>query len=423
MSLIEQITFWSKCYINPCIRGDRYISSIKSLPIAWRAYGLKAKEQSVIMRIIHFSDTHLGFADFGKTDPELGINLREADVYRAFSQVIEYIRKNPPDIVLHSGDLFETSRPSNRAINFVLKEIAKISQMGIPFILISGNHSTPRTRGSGSIFEAFEIFDGLYPVYQSKYERIGTKNVLFHCIPHMPTEEDMNTAFEMLSPDPKSKYNVIVSHAGVTAAIHYKMGEFNELMIPFSALTKKNDFDYIAMGHYHGHLALAPNAYYSGSTERFSFREANDQKGFMDVDLNNKKFKFIPIEVREMKTFEPIECLGLSVKEIEDAVERLTKTRINDKIVQITFDKMSRHQYVELDLHRLKEITSDAVYVKWTPIWAVEKGKEVIQTSIGRLTTEFESYLESQEIKDLDITKLKKMGSGYLSVADEPEGT
>jgi len=105
------------------------------------------------MRIIHFADTHLGFADFGKIDPELGINLREADVYRAFSQVVDYIRKNPPDIVLHSGDLFETSRPSNRAINFALKEIAKISQMEIPFILISGNHSTPRTRSSGSIFE------------------------------------------------------------------------------------------------------------------------------------------------------------------------------------------------------------------------------------------------------------------------------
>jgi len=375
------------------------------------------------MRVIHFSDTHLGFADFAKIDPELGINLREADVYRAFSQVVEYIRKNPPDIVLHSGDLFETSRPSNRAINFALKEIAKISQMGIPFILISGNHSTPRTRSSGSIFEAFEIFDGLHPVYKSKYERIAIQNVIFHCIPHMPTEEEMNAAFEMLSPNPKSKYNVIVSHAGVTAGIHYKMGEFNELMIPFSALTKKKNFDYIAMGHYHRHLELTPNAYYSGSTERFSFREANDQKGFMDLDLDNKKFKFIPIEVREMAVFEPIDCIGLSVREIEDEVERLTKNRINDKIVQITLDKISRHQYVELDFQRLKEITGDAVYVKWASNWAVEKGKEIIQTSIGTLTTEFESFLEGQEIKDLDKGKLKRMGTNYLSITQEPEGS
>jgi len=374
------------------------------------------------MRIVHFSDTHLGFSDFAKIDPELGINLREADVYRAFSQVIEYIRENPPDIVIHSGDLFETSRPSNRAINFALKEIAKISQMGIPFVLISGNHSTPRTRSSGSIFEAFEIFDGLHPVYKSKYEWITIHNVVFHCIPHMPTEEEINSAFQKLTPDPKSKYNVIVSHAGVTADIQYKMGEFNELMIPFSALTKRNNFDYIGMGHYHRHLELASNAYYSGSTERFSFREANDQKGFMDVDLDHRRFKFIPIEVREMKVFEPIDCLDLSVGEIEDEVNRLTKTRISNKIIQITFDKISRHQYVELDFHRLKEITVDAVYVKWTPNWAAEKGKEIIHTSIGTLTTEFESFLESQEIKDLNKKKLKEMGMSYLSITQEPEG-
>jgi len=374
------------------------------------------------MRIIHFSDTHLGFADFGKVDPELGINLKEADVYRAFSQVVDYIRENPPDIVLHSGDLFETSRPSNRAINFALKEIAKISEMGIPFILISGNHSTPRTRSSGSIFEAFEIFDTLHPVYKSRYERIVVRDVLFHCIPHMPTEEEINGAFEMVISEPKAKYNVIVSHAGLTADIQYKMGEFNELMIPFSTLTKKSNFDYIAMGHYHRHLELTHNAYYSGSTERFSFREANDQKGFMDVDLDNKKFKFIPIEVREMAVFEPIACIGLSVKEIEDAVEHLTKDRINDKIVQITLDKISRHQYVELDFQRLKEITGDAIYVKWASNWLVEKGKEILQTSIGTLTAEFESFLEDQEIKDLDKGKLKKMGTGYLSMAEEPEG-
>ena len=374
------------------------------------------------MRMIHFSDTHLGFADFTKIDPELGVNLREADVYRAFSQVVEYIRNNPPDIVIHSGDLFETSRPSNRAINFALKEIAKISQMEIPFILISGNHSTPRTRSSGSIFEAFEIFDDLHPVYKSKYERIPIRNVLFHCIPHMPTEEEMNSTFERLRPDPKAKYNVIVSHAGVTADIQYKMGEFNELIIPFSALIKRNNFDYLAMGHYHKHIELTRNAYYSGSTERFSFREANDQKGFMDVDLDNKIFKFIPIAVREMKVFEPINCLGLSVREVEDAVERLTKDSFKDKIVQITFDKIRRHQYVELNFQRLKEVTADAVYVKWASNWAVEKG-EIIQTSIGTLTTEFETFMEGQEIKDLDKRKLKGMGTNYLSIIQEPEGS
>ncbi len=373
------------------------------------------------MRIIHFADSHLGFADYTKVDPETGINLREADVYRAFFQVLDYIRKDPPDIVLHSGDLFDTSRPSNRAINFALKEIAKISQMGIPIILISGNHSTPRTRSSGSIFEAFELFDGVYPVYKSKYECVVLNDIAFHCLPHMPTEEEIDAAFEMLRPDSKAKYNVIVSHAGVTADVQYRMGEFNELMIPFGSLAKKAKFDYIAMGHYHRHLEITKNAFYSGSTERFSFREADDPKGFMDVDLDNKRFKFIPVKAREMTIFEPIDCLSLSVGEIEDEVERLTKGRIHEKIVQITLDNIHRHQYVELNFQRLKEITAGAVHVKWERKWAAEKGKEAIQTAIGTLTAEFETFLESQEIKDLDKKRLQRIGTSYLSAAQELE--
>lgn len=369
------------------------------------------------MRIIHFADTHLGFAEYTKIDPETGINLREADTYRAFSKVVDYIRKNSPDIVLHSGDLFETSRPSNRAINFALKEIAKISQMGIPFVLISGNHSTPRSRSSGSIFEAFEIFNDIHPVYKSKYEKMLINNVAFHCIPHMVSEEELNSAFEAIRPDPKAKYNVVVSHVGVTAAVQYKMGEFNELMIPIGALTKKGDLDYIALGHYHKYLPLTHNAYYSGSTERFSFREANDVKGFMDLDLDNKRFKFIPIEVREMMIFEPINCGNLNVREIENEVENLTKDKIKEKIIQITFDNIHRHQYVELNFQRLKEITSDSIYVKWVGNWIAEKGKEVIQTAIGALTTEFENFLQRQDIKDLDKKRLRKMGSDYLSIA------
>ena len=373
------------------------------------------------MRIIHFSDTHLGFSDFTKIDPEMGINLREADVYRAFSQVIDYISKKPPDFIVHSGDLFDTPRPSNRAINFALKGIGKISQKEIPLVVISGNHSTPRVKSSGSILEAFEIFDNIHPIYKSRYELKVLNNVAFHCIPHMASEEELKNAFANIRPEPKARYNVIVSHAGVSADVQYKMGEFNELMVPFKALAERKNFNYIALGHYHRHLSLSQNAYYSGSTERFSFREADQEKGFMDVDLDKGTFSFVPIKVREMAILPPIECRGRGAREIEDEVETLCKRGIKEKIVQITFNNVHRHQYVELNFQRLKEITAEAVHVKWVENWAVEKGKKSAGTSIGTLTAEFESFLEHQEIKDLDKKKLAKLGIDFLSAVEEPE--
>lgn len=377
------------------------------------------------MKLIHFSDTHLGFANYTKIDPEMGINQREADVYRAFSQVTKYIEKNPPDIIIHSGDLFETPRPSNRAINFALGEIFKLSQLGIPLILISGNHSTPRLKSSSSIFEAFRIFDNVYPIYSAKYEEIVVKDVTFHCIPHMSTEEELDAAFASVRPNPKVKYNVIVSHIGVTADVQYKMGEFNELIVPFSTIAEKKNFDYIALGHYHKNIELTKNAYYSGSTERFSFHEAGQRKGFVEANLSNGRVKFVPINVREMAILDSIDCEGLNAKDIESKVETLAKGNIKDKVVQITLDNIQRHLYVELNFPKLKEITADALYVKWEVKWATENGKGADIRPIGLLTDEFESFLyhHRQSFKDLNKDKLKEIGMSYLSKAFEPDET
>ncbi len=373
------------------------------------------------MRIVHFSDTHLGYSDFTKIDPEIGINLREADVYKAFSQIVNYILDNPPDMVIHSGDLFDTHRPSNRAINFALKEIAKISQKQIPFIMITGNHSTPRVKISGSIFEAFEIFDNVYPVYQSKYKEIIIKDVALHCVPHMATEEELNKVFDDLKPNSKAKYNIIVAHLGVTADVQYKMGEFNELIIPHGTLKKKSNFDYIALGHYHKNLPLADNCYYSGSTERFSFNEAGQNKGFIEVNLSQKKTLFIPLKLREMIAFTPIDCRDLNINEIIEKVEKLVSGKTQGSILQITFNNIKRHQYAELSFQKLRDLTEDAVHLKIVCNLMSDKGKEVSKTVIGTLTAEFESFLELQDIKDLDKKKLKELGISYLSITQGAE--
>ena len=68
------------------------------------------------MRIAHLSDTHLGHMRYGKVVPETGINQREQDVYDAFERVVDGILADEPDIVVHTGDLFDSPRPANRAV-------------------------------------------------------------------------------------------------------------------------------------------------------------------------------------------------------------------------------------------------------------------------------------------------------------------
>ena len=122
------------------------------------------------MKIIHLSDTHLGYSTYRKITND-NINQREMDNYNSFKQVIDYIIKSKPDIVLHSGDLFDSVRPNNRAITFSIKQILRLSRYKIPFLIISGNHEQPKLKETGHIFSIFEHIDYVFPVYNSKYEK------------------------------------------------------------------------------------------------------------------------------------------------------------------------------------------------------------------------------------------------------------
>ncbi|PNX52722.1 MAG: DNA repair exonuclease, partial [Thermoplasmata archaeon M9B2D] len=119
------------------------------------------------MRILHCADTHLGYSAYRKVTAE-GVNQREIDIYDAFSQFVDYAVKTKPDLVLHAGDLFDSVRPTNRAITVAIQQILRLSQENIPFIVISGNHETPKLKETGNIFTIFEHLDHVYPIYNNR---------------------------------------------------------------------------------------------------------------------------------------------------------------------------------------------------------------------------------------------------------------
>src|SRR5438477_11099707 len=104
------------------------------------------------MTFAHISDTHLGYRAYGRTNSH-GFNQREVDVMKTFRTSLEAIEARNPDVVVHSGDLFHVVRPSNATIHHTFKSIAEFQmrRMGRPFILIGGNHDTPRMAESGNI--------------------------------------------------------------------------------------------------------------------------------------------------------------------------------------------------------------------------------------------------------------------------------
>jgi exonuclease SbcD len=60
------------------------------------------------IRILHFADLHIGMENYGRMDPESGLNRRVADFLERLDTVVEYAIDHEADLVLFAGDAFRT---------------------------------------------------------------------------------------------------------------------------------------------------------------------------------------------------------------------------------------------------------------------------------------------------------------------------
>lgn len=97
------------------------------------------------MRIFHTSDWHLGRLTYGQS--------RRADMVAAFEESLAIARDFKPDLVLHSGDLFDASRPSVEEMSLAHEMLRRLGECA-PVVVVAGNHD------SGALFELFEALLG-----------------------------------------------------------------------------------------------------------------------------------------------------------------------------------------------------------------------------------------------------------------------
>lgn len=371
-------------------------------------------------KFVHLSDTHLGYSEYIKLNPKTGLNQRELDVYNAFTQAIDLILNIKPSFVLHAGDFFDTVRPPNRTINFAFDQLQRLSKAGIPTIIISGNHSSPRMTVSGSIFESFKHFNNIYPIHNGVYENIHLNGVVIHGIPHCSTEEDMRRNISAVKPV-KSKHNILMTHAGIVQT-DYQTGEFNEQKIPLQVL-QKDQFNYVALGHYHlfGKVNGSHNTFYSGSTERLGFKYAGKEVGIVEVDLDTFKPKLLSLQVRPMIKLTPINCKGLTPIEITKKLESFSSKILNGTLVQIQLENIIKDTYLQLKRREIDKIFSEAFHYELIPDWIVVKGSASSSTIIEALHVELDRFLKSKKLNEKDEKDLAELAKKYLDIAESEE--
>ena len=71
------------------------------------------------MKFLHVTDTHLGYNQYG-------LEERGQDFFDVFKEAVDIAIENEVDFILHTGDFFHTSRPSNQVILEGLEIINKV---------------------------------------------------------------------------------------------------------------------------------------------------------------------------------------------------------------------------------------------------------------------------------------------------------
>ena len=314
------------------------------------------------MKILHFSDTHLGYNDLDILN-ENNINQREADFYDAFSQVVKQIKKIKPDYIIHTGDLFHRSSPSNRAITYALEKFNEIDALDIPFILIAGNHSTPRTNLSSPILKIFENFKNIHVSYEQQYKKIEFNNIIFHTLPHMNDDTTALTQIELCEENiDVSKKNIMMLHCSVGA--WYLMQEFGEWVYPTDKEYIFPKMDYVALGHWHGFGSVGKheNVYYSGSTERTSLNDKRNEKGFIVLDIEDDLLNTLHIEYKKID-IRPIRQKQIDCKDYENSITNLDISDTKDAIVEVKLINLSALQSIDISNKEIKDLFADSMSV------------------------------------------------------------
>ena len=250
------------------------------------------------LKIIHTSDWHLGKSLFKQP-------LIEDQAYFINNFLLPLVRRESPDVVIISGDIFDRGIAPVEAISLFDKFIDSMTQLGIPLVVITGNHDSKeriaigtKLLRSGGIYISSDISSIEAPIELA----CGDEKVRIYTLPFFSQRQadeylgedtdTYNTAFskiiEKITPTIEHEYiNILVSHCFVTGSS--TSSSESPLYVGDSAQIDKSIFDcfdYTALGHLHAPQNVSEKVRYSGSPLKYSFDEEHQKKAVSIVTLN-----------------------------------------------------------------------------------------------------------------------------------------
>ncbi len=390
------------------------------------------------MKLAHLADVHLGFRQYHRLTPR-GINQREADVAGAFRRTVEAVARAAPDLVVVAGDLFHSVRPPNPAILDSFDQLRRLREAlpRAPVVIVAGNHDTPRSVETGTILKLFEAVDGVHVVADApRVLTFPEHDLAVTCVPHAAL---VTGERPQLTPRTEATHHVLVTHtevAGILPREAYIMEYGGALVEPGDL--HADEWDYVALGHYHVAHQVSANAWYAGALEYVSpniWGELEEeeragrrgQKGWLLVELGDRPaVRFCPVPLaREVVDLEPIHAAGLGAEAVDREIAARLETmsgEIDGKIVrQVVFD-IPRAVARDLDHGTIRSLKARALHYhldlrRPPPSHRVGVGAPGTRQTLMDIVAD---YLRRRPLPaDVDRQALLTLGRSYMEAVEQ----
>jgi DNA repair protein SbcD/Mre11 len=354
----------------------------------------------LLVRLFHLSDTHLGHQQYPRTNAE-GLNAREQDLYDAFHRVVDLAVAERPDLVVHAGDLFDGVRPGNRALACAMEGFLKLSRAGIPTLVIAGNHEQPRMRETGSPLRLFAHLPHVHVAFEGRRRSVDVATRSGPWRVHLvPQCSDNEALAQEVQEAPLHGNDLLVLHGSLASLPAFAHAEFNEQRLEPHWFAP---FRYVALGHYHGVQQVAPNAWYSGATERVSIAEAGQEKGFLDVRIDAAaRATFRPVPGRPYADLPAIDCTALSGAAVQEAAIAAVARAPAGAVARLRLERIEPLLRASLDLRLLRQAAAHLLHLDLRIEWADLAQPVRADRAFRGLAEEFEAFLARQPLEGVE---------------------
>ncbi|MGQ9706583.1 MAG: metallophosphoesterase family protein [bacterium] len=245
-----------------------------------------------MIKIGHSADLHIG-ASFSPN----GEYFRKI-LLKDFERLCETCFNENIDILLISGDLFDSNFVSKIALLTVINGFEILSKNGIRTLILPGTHDKLT---KDSIYYQFPDISNLFIIGLNFNEHYDEKTGVYITGNAYIGDDVGKRALKGLTPKKDALLNIALIHASLERPDIKK----DDMMISQDEIINSG-FDYIALGHWHRYQVIRstkPVAIYPGSIEPLSKDEQETGSiVILEYDETNKELSYKRIEIGTLKT-------------------------------------------------------------------------------------------------------------------------